>query len=344
MNESYIRMNPLIDIVFSCIFQDMSGAPAMKELINAVLVSAGDEPIEEIMEMRSQYPQLASQPGKKSGRLDVKAKAKSGELFNIEVQLAKQNYFIDREIFYLTKMVSEQLQSGESYQAIPYTRVIAFLDFSLREQQPDFLQTISFRYDTQPHETASEKLRIYNIELPKFKIAYRTLNAVQSESAKENILLQWLYILTNGYLYKEETDMLSEKTEGLANFTDLYKRVIADQDLRDWYEYELSSRLEENSKRIEAEEREKKLQDLEKTVLEQQKAVLERERAAKEREKNLEQRIKDLKEAELRIEAAQVRDRETAKTLYTMGLTEEQIAQSLKYPVDVILGWIHSAE
>lgn len=138
--------------------------------------------------------------------------------------------------------------------------------------------------------------------------------------------------------------MLSEKTEGLANFTDLYKRVIADQDLRDWYEYELSSRLEENSKRIEAEEREKKLQDLEKTVLEQQKAVLERERAAKEREKNLEQRIKDLKEAELRIEAAQVRDRETAKTLYTMGLTEEQIAQSLKYPVDVILGWIHSAE
>ncbi len=72
------RLNPLADIVFSCIFQNMDVAPAMKELINAVLTNAGDEPIAEIVDMRSKYPQLSEQPFGKSGRLDVKAKTADG--------------------------------------------------------------------------------------------------------------------------------------------------------------------------------------------------------------------------------------------------------------------------
>lgn len=150
------RLNPLADIVFSCIFQNMDGAPAMKELINAVLINAGDEPIAEIVDMRSQYPQLAEQPLGKSGRLDVKARTVDGDLINTEVQLWPEDFFIDRELFYGDKMMVEDVKSGDTYQDMPKTRVIAFMDFILRGDNPDIVQPVKFMYTKVPVRVASQ--------------------------------------------------------------------------------------------------------------------------------------------------------------------------------------------
>lgn len=66
-------------------FQNMDGAPAMKELIETVLINVGDEPIVGIVDMRIQYPQLVEQPVGKSGRLGVKARTAYGDMINTEV-------------------------------------------------------------------------------------------------------------------------------------------------------------------------------------------------------------------------------------------------------------------
>lgn len=255
MGQEADRLNPLADIVFSCMFQDMEGAPAMKELINAVLVNAGDEPISEIVEMRSQYPQMAEQPNGKSGRLDVKARTADGELVNTEVQLKAQEFFVDRELFYGDKMMTEELKSGDSYQDMPKTRVIAFLNFVLRENNPDIVQPVKFMYTKTPAEVASDKLQIYNVELPKFTAEYDSIDDVSGDAEKGNALFQWLYMLTKGYQSEEEMEMLEARNAGMANFTNLYKKANADQKLRDRYEYQMSVQLEENSRLRAAEDR-----------------------------------------------------------------------------------------
>lgn len=253
--ESTERLNPLADIVFSCMFQDMQGAPAMKELINAVLISAGDEPISEIVDMRSQYPQLAERPDGKVGRLDVKAKTADGELVNTEVQLDSQSYFIEREILYGDKIMLEELKSGESYQNVAKTRVISFMNFVLRKNSPEIVQPIKLMYTRAPMEVATDKFRVYNVELPKFTAEYHSIEAVSGDAEKGNALLQWLYMLTRGYQSEEEMEMLETRNAGMENFTNLYRKANADRKLRDRYEYEMSIRLEENSKMQAAEER-----------------------------------------------------------------------------------------
>jgi len=215
----------------------------------------GDEPIAEIVEMRSQYPQLAEQPNGKTGRLDVKAKTADGELINTEVQLNTQDFFADRELFYGNKMMTEEMKSGESYQDMPKTRVIAFMDFVLRGNNPDIVQPIKFMYTKEPAEAASDKIRIYNVELPKFTTEYDSIDDVSGEAEKGNALLQWLYMLTKGYQSEEEMEMLETRNAGMANFTNLYKKANADQKLRDRYEYQMSIRLEENSRLKAAENR-----------------------------------------------------------------------------------------
>ncbi len=295
--NKFDRLNPLADIVFSCMFQNMDGAPAMKELINAVLTNAGDEPIAEIVDMRSQYPQLSEQPLGKSGRLDVKAKTADGELIDADVQLWVEDYFVDRELFYGDKMMIEDLKSGETYQDMPKTRVIAFMDFVLREDNPDIVQPIKFMYTKEPVRVASDKIRIYNVELPKFTAEYDSIEDVSGESEKENALLQWLYMLTRGYQSEEEMEMLETRTAGMDNFANLYHKANADQKLRDRYEYLMSVKLDENS----------------------------RLRAAEDRGRN---------------EGRDTQAKETAKNFYQMGLSIEQIAQGVKYPVEVIEQWL----
>ena len=51
-----VRLSPLHAVVFACIFQDRKKAgPAMLEFLNAILVEVGEEPIAEIIDMKSEY-------------------------------------------------------------------------------------------------------------------------------------------------------------------------------------------------------------------------------------------------------------------------------------------------
>ena len=54
--KKVVRLSPLHAVVFACIFQDEKKAgPAMLEFLNAVLSHVGEEPIVEILGMKSEY-------------------------------------------------------------------------------------------------------------------------------------------------------------------------------------------------------------------------------------------------------------------------------------------------
>lgn len=79
------RLNPLNCIMFSCLFKDMESKATMLELLNALLSEVGEETVEEILDIKSEYSLIAEGFGSKYGRVDVMVKTFSGRTFDIEV-------------------------------------------------------------------------------------------------------------------------------------------------------------------------------------------------------------------------------------------------------------------
>ena len=226
LTGSAARLSPLNSVVFACIFQseEKSGA-AMLEFLNAVLQHVGEEPIVEILSMRSEYPVLGESAEQKYGRLDVRVKAESGRLFDIEVQIDK-DFMNERGFFYGSRLGTDALRSGEPYEQIPEVRVINIVDFYVRSDHSHVVEPVVLSYANNPAELATGKFKMYHIQLPAFRKTHKTL-----ESVKGDVFLTWLYLLDRGYQDEEEMKMLTETSEGLRNFAARYHYAINDPDL-----------------------------------------------------------------------------------------------------------------
>ena len=190
--------------------------------------------------MDSQYSIIGEKIGARGGRLDIRAVAEDNTLFDIEIQLSSQAFMNDRSWFYGSRMLSESFREGEDYRQMPRVRVINLLDFVLREDHEDYLQPIGVMYKKAPIVVATDAFRIYNLELPKFRASYPTL-----ESAKKDPLASWLYLLDSGYKDEREMEVLMEMSEGMKAFAKKYDRSLKDPKLRDLYELDLSARRDQ---------------------------------------------------------------------------------------------------
>ena len=228
MSESrtVVRLSPLHNVVFACIFQDEKKAgPAMLEFLNAVLEHVGEEQITEIISMRSEYSVLGERADQKYGRLDVRVKAESGRLFDIEVQI-ERDYMNERGFFYGGRMGSDEFELGTPYDQMPEVRVINLVDFYVRDDHSNVVEPAVLAYANNPGEIATKKFMMYHIQLPAFRKEHKTL-----ESVKGDTFLTWLYALDHGYKSEEEMEVLSDMTEGLKNFAAQYNYAINDPEL-----------------------------------------------------------------------------------------------------------------
>ncbi len=129
----------------------------------------------------------------------------------------------------------------------------------------------------------------------------------------------------NGWTEDVAKEMLETRTAGMDNFTSLYHKANADQKLRDRYEYLMSVKLDENSRLRAAEDRGRN-----EGLAEGRSEGLAKGRAEGRSEGLAEGRSEGEKKAKM----------EMAKNFYQMGLSIEQIAQGVKYPVEVIKQWL----
>ncbi|MBQ3278373.1 MAG: Rpn family recombination-promoting nuclease/putative transposase [Clostridia bacterium] len=235
-----VRLSPLHAVVFACIFQDRKKAgPAMLEFLNAILVEVGEEPIAEIIDMKSEYSLLGESAGLKYGRLDVRVKGESGRLFNIEVQIDK-DYMNERGSFYGYRMAAEEFEAGMTYNGIPPVRVITIDDFHVREGSERVVERVRLLYEDNPEE-ATPAFKMYHIQLPEFRKKYKSFESVKGEP-----FLTWLYLLDEAYKNEEEMKMLAQMSVGMKNFAEQYGIAINDPMLIRRY------RMYQDSKRDEA--------------------------------------------------------------------------------------------
>ena len=221
-----VRYSPLHAVVFVCIFQNEEKArAAMLEFLNAVMMHVGEEPISEIIDMASEYAVMGESADQKYGRLDVRVKAQSGRLYDVEVQIEK-DYMNERGFFYGGRMGEDEFKAGTPYNKMPEVRVISLVDFYVREGSETVVEPVVLAYENEPTEIATQKFKMFHIQLPAFRKEHKTL-----ESVKGDTFLTWLYMFDQGYKNPEEMEVLSEMSEGLRNFAQRYNYAINDPEL-----------------------------------------------------------------------------------------------------------------
>ena len=88
-----------------------------------------------------------------------------GRIVNIEIQLNPEANFKERTLFYWSKMYSDELGAGESYDALNQTICINIINYNLFDCE-DYHSQFKI-LETERHEVMTEKFAINFFELKK---------------------------------------------------------------------------------------------------------------------------------------------------------------------------------
>ena len=121
-----IEINPRIDISFKKIFGVEENKDLLISLINSI-VSEQDQVVD--IELLNPYNAKNFSKDKLS-ILDIKARNKEGQLYNIEMQIANEKDYDKRALYYWGKLYTGQLKTSENYSKLQKAIGIHILNFS----------------------------------------------------------------------------------------------------------------------------------------------------------------------------------------------------------------------
>ena len=140
--------------------------------------------------------------------LDVKLTLNNAKIINIELQVYKQTYWVERSLLYWARAY-DNLKSGEDYSKLLPTYHIGILDFTLFEEHPKFMGKYQLM-DVEDQFLYSDKLCIKVLDLTQ-------LDAARKQSNVNKKLLKWASI------FKAET---LEELEQLANGEEVFEKMV----------------------------------------------------------------------------------------------------------------------
>ena len=174
-------LNPLTDFGFKKIFGEPDGKPLLISLLNDVLELA-----EPIIDLQFQnLEQLPDAPVQRRMVYDLLCRDRRGRYLLVELQQARQTYFKDRALFYLSQLIRMQGQPGKTwnYRLAPVYGV-AILNFRLDDSAGELIRRVALK--DQYNRVFYDPLGLVFIELPRFA---KTAAELESHFDK------WLYFL-----------------------------------------------------------------------------------------------------------------------------------------------------
>ena len=216
---------PTYDRTFKMLFGSENKKDILKSFLNNVLGFEGDKEIKEVT-INSSELELESNSSVQSS-VDVLCTTKKGHKIAIEMQRKNEDYFLAREQEYMSKMISQQVQNGQSedhHNAMldTYIIVISKKNIFPDRELKDELKMAKFQsiYDSDKSNKNKEiyyykevvpMIKEYNIEIPDNKMHWvfcelskfakqhkndmKKTNYESSYTVKE----QWLDFLINGH-------------------------------------------------------------------------------------------------------------------------------------------------
>ncbi len=184
LQEGQEIISPKVDFAFKKFF----GAEENKDFLIDFLQSLLDIPKEEYDEVTFENTSFLKDYDKdKYGILDVLVKTKKKTTIHIEIQVGDVSSFKDRALYYLSRLVTGQMQTGKHYSQISKTISILVLNYELIHDTINYKNVYHF-CDLQTRSEFSDKLEIITLELPKIPTEV-------SSSEKEKRLISALEFL-----------------------------------------------------------------------------------------------------------------------------------------------------
>ncbi|MDR3340038.1 MAG: Rpn family recombination-promoting nuclease/putative transposase, partial [Candidatus Symbiothrix sp.] len=160
-------INPLTDFGFKLLFSEEKNKEFLIDFLNEIIEEEGC-----ITDIEYQPTfQLGNAEQNRKAVFDIFCKNEKGEYFIVEMQKAKQPYFVDRSLFYSTCPVQNQAPQGAWNFQLKAVYTVALLDFVLFEEAEDEDYCIEHIYLMRDRTKTrySKKLNFIFVELPKFK-------------------------------------------------------------------------------------------------------------------------------------------------------------------------------
>ena len=175
----------------------------------------------------------------KIGILDIKATADNNSIFNIEMQVAKNQNIADRILWYWSNLYSNSINKGEDYIKTKKAISILIADFDLSNltKIPKFHTSWHIREDEFSEIILTEKLELHIIELKKLEVN-------NNQSVKQKKLTKWLKFILNP---NEKGDFNMEEDDDIRAARKVLEEISQDEKerekarLRDKYVREMNS-------------------------------------------------------------------------------------------------------
>ena len=206
-------LSPRIDLVFKMLFAKSGNEDILSDFIASVLdVDPQDVANIKVIDGEIKPEDIT----KKFSRLDILVEV-GGRKVNIEMQVRSTLDFIDRVVFYATKVFVGDLRSGHPYSDLEQTISINILDYNIFEAE-DCHSTFMLK-ETKRDEILTDKLRIDFLELPKTE---------SDQSIQVKRLKKWLRFLN--IKSEEEAEMIAQGNDEMINKAVYVLREISADD------------------------------------------------------------------------------------------------------------------
>jgi predicted transposase/invertase (TIGR01784 family) len=180
-------IDPTIDTPFKkiCYERDL-----LISLLNTFLQLTNDERVQSI-----EYLPQDSQPetlGFKVLRFDIICTDQKNRTFVVEMQNHHEPAFVQRTVYYCSKVYSSSLRKGVRYSSIAPVRLLVFLNFEMFKQTREYVNHYVLQ-NKRDNTTLTEDFQITYVEIPKY-------NKEEPETIEE----EWMYLFKD---YKKKGEI-----------------------------------------------------------------------------------------------------------------------------------------
>ena len=132
-----------LDIIFKKLFTDEGNQHLLQAYLSDTLGIPYDS-IESLVVLNSEI--MPDSITEKYSRMDIRMKA-NGRLINVEMQIKDEGDYKDRSLYYLSKLYSGQLKSGDVYGSLNQCISINIINFNLFDCE-EYHSSFSMREDS----------------------------------------------------------------------------------------------------------------------------------------------------------------------------------------------------
>lgn len=228
------------DYVFKRVFAKEGNESLLKDLLEAIL----EIQIESLEIQNAELPKETKE--NKLGVLDIKVKINDDTIIDVEMQITNEHNMEERTTTYMGKLISNQLNKGESYKKLKKCVLINILNFEYYKRNSyhsiahmKFENTNKKTYVDMGYkkeeEIASKKVELHFIEIPKFK---------KKNPNAHTKLEQWLWLLVGE---GEKIKMAEEKNKEVKKAVEVLDEMSMDRAERERYEAILKAEFNYNT-------------------------------------------------------------------------------------------------